>query len=98
MQPTANGCFTQGEATAHPRPKPGWAQEIAADVEVAHGVCQSCKILLVEAHSNTNADLEEAEEKAVQLGASEISDSWGGPEQGVTVQEDATTRSTIPAP
>jgi hypothetical protein len=92
---TTNGCFTKVELRggAHntlPATNAGWAQEIATDVEVAHGVCESCKILLVEAHSNSNADLAAAEEKAVQLGASEISDSWGGPEQGVSTQEDET--------
>jgi hypothetical protein len=86
---TANGCFTK-VAMRSPVTNAGWAQEIATDVEVAHGVCQSCKILLIEAHSNSNPDLEEAEEKAVQLGANEISDSWGGPEQGVSAQADAT--------
>jgi hypothetical protein len=90
---TANGCFTKVELRggAHntlPSTNAGWAQETATDVEVAHGVCESCKILLVEAYSNSNADLEVAEEKAVQLGATEISDSWGGPEQGVSAQED----------
>ena len=84
---TANGCFSKVKLHS-PTTEPGWAQEIATDIEVAHGVCQSCKILLVEAHSNENADLEEAEEKAVQLGATEISNSWGGPERGVSAQED----------
>lgn len=86
---TANGCFTKVKLRS-PATNAGWAQETATDVEVAHGVCESCKIMLVEAHSNSNADLEEAEEKAVQLGATEISNSWGGPEQGVTTQEDET--------
>ena len=79
-----------GARNTLPPTNAGWAQEIATDVEVAHGVCENCKILLVEAHSNSNADLAAAEEKAVQLGASEISDSWGGPEQGVSAQEDET--------
>jgi hypothetical protein len=90
---TANGCFAKvelrgGSHNTLPSTNSGWAQEIATDVEVAHGVCESCRILLVEAHSNSNADLEVAEERAVQLGASEISDSWGGPEQGVSTGED----------
>ena len=54
--------------------------EIATDVEVAHGVCQSCQILLVEANSNENKDLYTAEQTAAALGASEISNSWGGEE------------------
>ncbi|HEX8714093.1 MAG TPA: S53 family peptidase, partial [Solirubrobacteraceae bacterium] len=84
----ANGCFRkvnqEGEVAPLPEssgPKErGWAQEIATDVEVAHGVCQSCKILLVEANSNENNDLYTAEQTAVALGATEISNSWGGEE------------------
>jgi hypothetical protein len=84
---TANGCFTKVELGS-PATEAGWAQETATDIEVAHGLCPSCKILLVEANSNDNSDLEAAEEKAEQLGATEISNSWGGPDEGVTAEED----------
>jgi hypothetical protein len=84
---TANGCFTKVELGS-PATEAGWAQETATDIEVAHGLCESCKILLVEANSNDNTDLEAAEEKAEQLGATEISNSWGGPDEGVTAEED----------
>jgi hypothetical protein len=63
-------------------PEAGWALEISTDIEVAHGVCQSCHILLVEAGSAEYIDLEAGEETAVRLGATEISNSWGGPEIG----------------
>jgi Subtilase family len=67
----------------------GWAGEISLDIEVAHAVCQSCRIVLVEANSAEYPDLEAAENTAVNtLGATEISDSWGGPEQGVTAAAD----------
>jgi hypothetical protein len=72
----------------------GWAGEISLDIEVAHAVCQSCRIVLVEANSATFPDLEAAEEIAAKpkiaggIGATEISDSWGGPEQGVTAAAD----------
>ncbi len=66
----------------------GWAEEISLDIEVSHATCQSCKIVLVEANSASFVDLEEAEETAVRLGATEISNSWGGPEQGETPAED----------
>jgi hypothetical protein len=78
------GCFRkvneQGNASPAPPTNAGWAQEIATDVEVAHGICPSCRILLVEASSNSFSDLFAAEETAVRLGASEISNSWGGGE------------------
>jgi len=59
----------------------GWALETSTDIEMARAVCQNnCKILLVEADSSSDADLEEAERTAVALGATEISNSWGGGE------------------
>jgi hypothetical protein len=60
----------------------GWAVEISTDIEVARAVCQNCKILLVEASAPSYRDLEEGEETAVKLGATEISNSWGGPQEG----------------
>jgi len=66
----------------------GWSEEISLDIETAHAVCQNCKIMLVEANAATFPNLEAAEETAVRLTATEISDSWGGPGQGVTAAED----------
>src|ERR1700691_1904867 len=60
----------------------GWVVEISTDIEVARAVCQNCKILLVEASAPSYRDLEEGEETAVKLGATEISNSWGGPQEG----------------
>ncbi len=64
----------------------GWAIEISTDIEVTHAVCQNCKILLVEASVPSYPDLEAAEETAVRLGATEISNSWGGPQEGASGQ------------
>ena len=58
----------------------GWGLEISLDVEAARAACQSCHILLVEANSPRYEDLETAESTAAALGATEISNSWGGPE------------------
>jgi len=67
----------------------GWAGEISLDIEVAHAICQNCRIVLVEAKSASFLDLEEAEKSAAGLlGATEISNSWGGPEQGITPTAD----------
>jgi PKD domain len=60
----------------------GTAGEIALDVEAARGVCHTCKILLVEASHPTDADLAAAENTAVRLGATEVSNSFGGAETG----------------
>jgi hypothetical protein len=98
----ADKCFKQlnqrGEAGKLPVTKSnekteadGWAIETSLDIEVAHAICQNCQIMLVEANSPTFANLEEAENTAVSAGATEVSDSWGGSEQGeITPQEDET--------
>ena len=80
---TANGCFrkvNQVGGTSYPSKNSGWGLEIALDVETAHEICQSCKILLVEAISPSYANLGAAENEAVALGASVVSNSWGGAE------------------
>ena len=61
----------------------GWRGEISLDIEVAHAICQNCHIVLVEASSPSYEDLEAADNTAASLGATEISNSWGGgePEQ-----------------
>ncbi len=84
---TGNGCFKKIELPGATT-QPGWAQEISTDVEISHGLCSSCKIVLVEASSNTNSALEEAEAVAERQGATEISNSWGGPSQSTTVAAD----------
>jgi hypothetical protein len=85
----ANGCFSKVNQEGKSSPLPpykgeaeeaGWALEIATDVQTAHAVCPSCRILLVEAKSNKNADLYPAENMAAKLGATEISNSWGAGE------------------
>ena len=67
----------------------GWGLEISLDIETAHAVCESCNIVLVEAGEPTNLDLEAAEHSAESLGATEISNSYGGPEEGSTAHEQA---------
>jgi hypothetical protein len=83
---TANGCFKKvgqtGSTTELPKPdKEGWSLEISLDVEAVHGACPNCKILLVEGNEPTDADLAAAVNEAVKLGATEVSNSYGGPEE-----------------
>jgi hypothetical protein len=81
---TANGCFRKvnqsGEEGSYPKEEGGWALEIALDVETAHAICQNCKILLVEASSAFFSDLSAAVNTAAALGATQISNSYGGGE------------------
>lgn len=76
-------CFQkvdQNGGTNYPRTNSGWALEIALDVEVAHAICQNCKILLVEAASNSYSDLMTAVNRARIMGANVISNSYGSGE------------------
>ena len=54
----------------------GWDVEIALDVETVHAICQNCKIVLVEAVSNSFANLEAAVDRAALEGGI-ISNSYG---------------------
>jgi hypothetical protein len=63
----------------------GWGVEISLDIETAHAICETCHIVLVEANNSEYLNLEAAESQAATLGATEISNSWGGPEAGETI-------------
>jgi hypothetical protein len=82
---SANGCFRKvnesGNAGPLPHKQGEWAGEISIDVQMARAVCQSCKILLVEASSEEFGDLGTAVDAAVKAGATEISNSYGGAEE-----------------
>jgi subtilase family serine protease len=78
----ANGCFKkvgQNGGNRLPRADQGWALEIALDVQAAHAMCPGCKILLVEASSNSFSNLLAAEDYATAH-ATVVSNSWGGNE------------------
>ena len=81
---TANGCFKKvnqsGAASPLPTADSGWAGEIALDLDMASAVCPDCKILLVEASSANMTDLGTAVNTAVKLGATVVSNSYGGSE------------------
>ena len=64
----------------------GWGLELSLDMETAHAVCQTCTILLVLANSEDNDNLEAAERSAEALGANEITNSWGGLEEGESAE------------
>jgi subtilase family serine protease len=75
-------CFQKvnqsGKASPLPRKNAGWALEISLDVQVAHEICQNCKILLVEAKTSGLSNLGTAVNTAASLGATVISNSYGG--------------------
>jgi subtilase family serine protease len=90
---TANGCFRKvnqdgGSNVRKYRANSGWALEAALDLETAHAICPSCKILFVETQTNAFANLSAGVNTAAALGANAISNSYGG---GEFVQETGST-------
>ena len=80
---TANGCFRkvdQRGGTAYPAGDTGWGQEIALDLDMVSATCPGCGILLVEADSSSFSNLAAAVDRAALMGASAISNSYGGSE------------------
>ncbi|HWL87752.1 MAG TPA: hypothetical protein VNO21_18240 [Polyangiaceae bacterium] len=89
---TANGCFkkvNQTGGTSYPAASTNWAPEIALDIEMASAACPTCKILLVEATSASFANLAAAVNEAATLGATVISNSYGGGESSSETTFDA---------
>jgi subtilase family serine protease len=88
----ATGCFTKvgqsGSSTALPRANGGWAQEISLDLDMASAICPNCKILLVEASSSSLANLGAAVNRAALMGATVISNSYGGGESSADTSYD----------
>ena len=87
---SASGCFTKvnqrGVEGQYPAPNPGWASEIALDVDMVSAACPKCNILLVEGDSPSLENLGAAVDMAVQLGAKYVSNSYGtGAEDPSTV-------------
>jgi subtilase family serine protease len=74
------GCFTKVNQTGGATPpagNTGWGQEIDLDIEMVSAICPGCKILLVEASSNSLTDLGTAVNYAASQGVAAISNSYG---------------------
>ncbi|MFC0548960.1 S53 family peptidase [Kutzneria chonburiensis] len=88
---TANGCFkkvNQTGGTSYPTGDTGWSEEISLDIDMVSAVCPSCHILLVEATSPSYANLGTAVNTAVRLGATAVSNSYGGGESSAETSYD----------
>lgn len=83
---SASGCFTkvneEGQQGSYPvsAEGSGWQAEESLDLDLVSAACPGCRILLVEASTSSDADLGAAENTAASLGATEISNSYGGDE------------------
>ena len=85
---TANGCFKRvnqaGQQSNYPGTDPSgrWELEESLDVDMISAGCPNCKIILVEANSNSFLNLAKSVDTAVKLGANAVSNSYGGGEGG----------------
>ena len=87
-------CFEQVDPQGTPRVNAGWVLEESLDIEWAHAEAPAAKIVLVEAASNSNTNLFNAVVSANNLGATEVSMSWGGGESsGETSMDSGFTRA-----
>jgi subtilase family serine protease len=81
---SANGCFRKLNQAGQPSPLPAnnvsWSQETALDLDMVSAICPGCKLLLIEANSNSLADLSTAAATAGRSGAHAISNSYGAAE------------------
>ena len=73
------------EACALVEEADGWSLETSLDIEIAHATCQNCRIVLVEAElvlrsSRSSRGNGRQVRELGGVGATEISNSWGGPE------------------
>jgi subtilase family serine protease len=83
------GCFTAVNSKGA-TPKYGgvseWETEEALDLDMASSACQECHILLVDAEGESWGALSKAVDEAAALGATEISNSYGLPEETCTAE------------
>ncbi|HEY0500046.1 MAG TPA: S53 family peptidase [Kutzneria sp.] len=89
---TANGCFkkvNQTGGTSYPTGDTGWSEEISLDLDMVSAICPQCHILLVEATSASYANLGTAVNEAVKLGATAVSNSYGGGESSAETSYDS---------
>jgi subtilase family serine protease len=77
-------CFAKvnqsGVAGSYPNANTGWAEEISLDVDMVSAVCPKCNILLVEAASNSLANLGVATSTAAGFSPVAIGNSYGASE------------------
>ena len=84
---SASGCLQILNQNGQASPLPGgapagddWTVETALDVDMASAMCPSCKIIVMQADDDVGSGLFVANATAASLGATVISNSWGGDE------------------
>jgi subtilase family serine protease len=87
---TVNGCFEKHVMASSTASNSGWAMETSLDVEWAHAIAPSAKILLVEAKTPSGANLLSAiDYAAARKDVIAVSMSWGGAEFSDELSYDA---------
>lgn len=82
-------CFEQADPEGTSSVNSGWVLEESLDIEWAHAEAPQAKIVLVEAASSSDSNLFGAVQYANNLGATEVSMSWGGGEFSGETADDA---------
>jgi len=92
----ASGCLKivnqQGQSAplpANPLANDDWTGETARDVDMASAACPKCKILVVQADDDQGNGLFIANATAATLGATVVSNSWGGPEDNTVASSES---------
>jgi subtilase family serine protease len=67
-----------GKTKNYPTTNAGWGVEEDLDVDMVSASCPNCTIWLIEADDNSSTNLDDAEAEAVTLGATIVTNSWGG--------------------
>ncbi len=86
-----NHCFKRlnQRGQKHPLPPPNsdWSIEISLDLDMVSAGCPNCNILLIEADKNSWRDVGESVNEAVKLGATIVSNSYGGMGHGANPKD-----------
>jgi subtilase family serine protease len=88
----ASGCFTQVGQTGTsklPRNNSSWSGEISLDLDMVSAIAPNAKIILVEASTASMTNLGTAVNTAAAMGATEISNSYGGSESSADTGYDS---------
>ncbi len=67
-----------GQTKNYPTGNSGWGVEEDLDIEMVSASCPKCTLYLIEADDNSGTNLYDAEIEAVKLGATIVTNSWGG--------------------
>lgn len=77
---TASGCLRVVAAKSVSEADANWAHEVSIDVDMASAICPRCNLLVVEAASTKESDLQFAVATAILNGATVVSNSYVIPE------------------